>query len=77
MPRTSRMLNKGEKTVYHVISRTALDGFPFGDIEKEEFVKIVKQINSVYSSDMIGFCILDNHFHLLVKMKPLGQVDST
>ena len=62
MPRTSRMLNKGEKTVYHVISRTALDGFPFGDIEKEEFVKIVKQINSVYFSDMIGFCILDNHF---------------
>jgi putative transposase len=62
MPRTSRMLNSGEKTVYHIISRTALDGFPFGDIEKEEFVKIVKQINSVYFSDMIGFCILDNHF---------------
>jgi len=62
MPRTSRMLNNGEKTVYHIISRTALDGFPFGDIEKEEFVKIVKQINSVYFSDMIGFCILDNHF---------------
>ena len=70
MPRTSRMLNNGEKTVYHVISRTALDGFPFGDIEKEEFVKIVKQINSVYFSDMIGFCILDNHFHLLIKMRP-------
>ena len=73
MPRTSRMLNNGEKTVYHIISRTALDGFPFGDIEKEEFVKIVKQINSVYFSDMIGFCILDNHFHLLVKMFPGRQ----
>ncbi len=32
MARIPRMLNGGEKTVYHVISRTALDGFPFGDI---------------------------------------------
>jgi len=47
-----------------------LDGFPFGDIEKEEFVKIVKQINSVFFSDIIDFCIFDNHFHLLVKMHP-------
>mgnify|MGYP003566015419 CR=1 FL=1 len=43
MPRISRMLNKGEKTVYHVISRTVLDGFPFGDVEKEEMVKITKR----------------------------------
>jgi len=64
------MLNKDEKTVYHVIFRTALDGFSFGDIEKEEFVKIVKQIHSVFFSDIIGFCILDNHFHLLVKIHP-------
>ena len=42
-------------------------------IEKVEFMKIVKQINSVYFSDMIGFCILDNHFHLLVKMFPGRQ----
>ncbi len=42
MPRIARMLNGGEQTVYHVISRTALDGFPFGDIEKEELVKIME-----------------------------------
>ena len=26
-----------QKTVYHVMSRTALDGFPFKDAEKDEF----------------------------------------
>ncbi len=33
MPRTPRLINNDETTVYHVMSRTALDGFPLGDIE--------------------------------------------
>ena len=61
MPRIARMLNHGEKTAYHIISRTALDGFPFGDVEKEEFVKIIKQFASVYFVDVIGFSVLENH----------------
>ncbi len=70
MPRIARMLNDGETTIYHVISRTALDGFPFGDVEKEEFAEIIKQFSSVYFVDIIGYCILDNHFHILAKMYP-------
>ena len=35
MPRTSRMIIPNEKAVYHVMSRTALDGFPLKDVEKE------------------------------------------
>ncbi len=34
MPRISRMVINDETTVYHIMSRTALDGFPLGDIEK-------------------------------------------
>ncbi len=70
MPRIARMLNGGEQTVYHVISRTALDGFPFGDIEKEELVKIIKKFGIIYFVDIFGFCIMGNHFHLLIKMYP-------
>ena len=33
MPRTQRMIINDESTVYHVMSRTALDGFPLGDVE--------------------------------------------
>jgi hypothetical protein len=36
MPCTSRMLINESKTAYHVISKTALDEFPFGDVEKNE-----------------------------------------
>jgi len=70
MPRIARMLNDGEKTIYHVISRTALDGFPFGEIEKEELVKIIRQFSLIYCADVIGYCVMGNHFHLLVKMYP-------
>jgi len=35
MPRTSRMIITNEKAIYHVMSRTALDGFPLKDVEKD------------------------------------------
>ena len=33
MPRISRMVTNDQRTVYHVMSRTALDGFPIKDVE--------------------------------------------
>ncbi len=36
MPRIARMIIKGEPAVYHVISRTALDGYVIGDVEKDK-----------------------------------------
>ncbi len=60
MPRTSRMLIPDEKTAYHVMSRTALDGFPFGNVEKEKFVNIIKRYSKLYFTEIIGYTILDN-----------------
>ena len=59
------------KTVYPVISQTALDGFPFQDVEKKALVKIIKKFSSLYFSDIMGFCVMGNHFHLWVKMHPV------
>ena len=70
MPRIPRMLITGEPTAYHVMSRTALDGYVLGDVEKEYLLKLIKQISSVYFVEVLGFCIMGNHFHLLVRMMP-------
>ena len=35
MARIPRIMIVGEPTAYHVVSRTALGGFPIGDIEKD------------------------------------------
>lgn len=39
MARIPRMVVKGEEIVYHIISKTALDGFVLGDIEKQYGVR--------------------------------------
>ncbi|MFH1930628.1 MAG: transposase, partial [Pseudomonadota bacterium] len=70
MPRIARLVVKGEPAVYHVISRTALDGFVLGDIEKDFLLKLIKRLSSVYFSEVLGFCVMGNHFHLLVRMHP-------
>lgn len=70
MPRIARMIISDEKTVYHVMSRTALDGYPFGDAEKDELVRTLLKFSRIYFTEVLGFCIMGNHFHLLVRMLP-------
>jgi len=62
MPRIARLVVKGEPAVYHVISRTALDGFVLGDIEKDFLLKLIKRLSSVYFSEVLGFCVMGNPF---------------
>jgi len=74
MPRIGRLKIKGEPGVYHVISRTALDGFVLGDLEKEFLLNLIKRLSRVYFAEVLGFSILGNHFHLLVRMHPGDDV---
>jgi REP element-mobilizing transposase RayT len=52
------------------MSRTALEGFPFGDVEKDELVKIIEKLSRLFFVEVFGFCVMGNHFHLLVQMFP-------
>jgi len=68
MPRIARIKVTGEATVYHVMSRTALDGFVMGDVEKDFLLKLTKRLSGLYFAEIIGFCLMGNHFHLLCRM---------
>lgn len=70
MPRSSRMIIPDQPTVYHVMSRTALEGLPFQAFDKDQMLEIIKQFSRLYFVDILGFCIMDNHFHILVRMVP-------
>jgi REP element-mobilizing transposase RayT len=63
----------GEPAVYHVISRTALDGFVLGDVEKEYLLTLIQRLSAVYFTEVLGFCLMGNHFHLLVRMLPEAE----
>ncbi|MHB8763981.1 MAG: transposase [Deferrisomatales bacterium] len=68
MPRIPRLLLRGESATYHVISRTALAGFVLGDVEKDYLVRLLRRLCGVYFTDPIGFCVMSNHLHVLVRM---------
>ena len=70
MPRTRRLTINDETAVYHVMSRTALDGFPLGDVEKDFMVDLIMRYSKLYFVEILGFCLMGNHFHILAKMLP-------
>jgi len=62
------VINKSDK--FCVMSRTALDSFPLGDIEKDFMLDLLRQYASLYFVEILGFCLMGNHFHILVRMFP-------
>lgn len=57
-------------TVYHVIPRTALEGFPLGAVEKEYLLQLIKKYSDLYFMEVLGFALMGNHYHLLVRVLP-------
>ncbi len=70
MPRKARMIIDREPAIYHVMSRTALDGFVLGDAEKDYLLHLIKHFSSIYFCDILGFCLMGNHFHIVIRMHP-------
>jgi putative transposase len=52
------------------MSRTALNGFPFENIEKNRMVDMIRSFISLYFTEILGFCIMGNYVPILVRMIP-------
>jgi len=48
MPRTQRLKINDETAVYHVMSRTALDGFPLGEVDNDFMLDLIKRYSALY-----------------------------
>lgn len=70
MPRQARIVNSGEPTVYHVISRSTMPGYSIEDIDKDYFVELLRIYVKRYFVDVLGFCVMGNHIHLCVRVYP-------
>lgn len=70
MARERRLKVKGEAAYYHIISRTVGGEFYLGDVEKEKLVSIINRFSKLFLVDVIGYCVMSSHFHLLVKVNP-------
>ncbi len=70
MARIPRIMIAGEPTAYHIMSRTALEGYPMDDVDKDYFVEQVVKLSKLFFVEVLGFCCMGNHFHLLVRIRP-------
>jgi REP element-mobilizing transposase RayT len=68
MARQPRIILSKEEGGYHVISRIVGSQFLMGPQEKTDFVTLLRYWSTVYFVDLHAFCIMDNHFHLLLTM---------
>ncbi|EFI33165.1 protein of unknown function DUF1568 [Desulfonatronospira thiodismutans ASO3-1] len=70
MPRIARFIRDNQPSVYHVISRTALQGLPIKDKDNDFLLGLIKKLSQLYFVDVLGFALLGNHFHLVIRMYP-------
>jgi hypothetical protein len=57
------MIIADEKAVYHVMSRTSLDGFPLKDVEKDFMLGLIKSLSEFMREIKVGFARYYNRRH--------------
>ena len=76
MARIPRFERKDLPTVYHVISRSALPGLPIGASDKDYLLQLIQWLSGLYFVDILGFCLMGNHFHLVVRVYPESELSN-
>ena len=55
---------------YHLVSRCAFQQFMFTDEEKQAFVPMMRRVAAFCGLDILTYCVMSNHFHILVRVPP-------
>lgn len=70
-----RILPKNTGYFVHVTSRTAGQEFLFGATEKKVFVEMMRQWADFSGLSVITYCLMDNHFHVMLWVPARVEVD--
>jgi REP element-mobilizing transposase RayT len=70
MPRISRFIRDNQPTIYHIVSRSALQGLPIKDKDNDFLLGLIKKFSQFYFVDVLGFALMGNHFHLVIRVYP-------
>lgn len=60
---------------YHVYSRIIERRFYLGDAEKEAFVSLLWRAADFSGVNILTYCVMDNHFHVLVQVPEQEDID--
>ena len=66
-------MNEQGAVTYHCVSRVVDRDYKFGDKEKAVFVKMMRQYEQFCGVEVLSYCVMSNHFHLLVRVPQVSE----
>jgi REP element-mobilizing transposase RayT len=60
--------------VYHCVSRVVDRRFVLGELEKDHFLGLLRECAEFCEVEVLTFCLMSNHFHLLVEVPKRPEV---
>ncbi|WP_269523946.1 transposase [Coraliomargarita parva] len=72
--RSRRLKVKGSSAVYHCMTRTVNGEVLFEDREKEVLRKMLWQVADFCGVELLTYCIMSNHFHVLVRVPEGSEI---
>ncbi len=67
--------NKDYETAHHLVSRIAHRVYFLKEDERKDFLEIVRRAAAFVGVRLLGWCVMENHFHLLVFLPVPDVVD--
>ena len=71
---TARIKLTGQTASYHLIGRSVAGEHLFGDLEKENLAGMLWKMARFCGMEVITYCIMSNHFHVLVRVPEPPQL---
>ena len=68
------LVPEGVEGVYHVVSRVVDRRMALGEEEKHHFVKLMKAYAGFSGIQVVAWCVMSNHFHMLVAVPDQGEL---
>ena len=62
----SRIRNTDYNAVHHLTSRIAHRAYFLKEEERNDFLSLTMRVSAFSGVELLGWCIMDNHFHLYV-----------
>ena len=72
--RHARLKIRNQSAVYHCVSRTVNREMLFHRMAKEVLRKHIWQVAEFSGVEVLTFCVMSNHFHVLIRVPEVGKV---
>ncbi len=74
MPRLARNLLEGKKLFHVMVQGINKEKIFYEEKEKYEYIKLMNRYKKEYKIDVIAYCMMNNHAHMLIEVKDINKL---